>query len=696
MGKLKPTTAPQRRKHTNSRLGCLNCKKKKIRCDEILPSCKNCLKGKNQTCSYLSLSVQEIEKIKLTHSLRNSQNKLLNQDFRLPSNIASLSNTKGDLNGDILDMKFELKNLPIPLPKLKYSTIEFSNSSINDFKNDYIVKNDKLPNGIDYKVKFAILKSSSFQKVNMERVSSKSIADLSYQVVIGKSNLLDHISDLLLTQPPLKSSQKNVLIESYILLGESIMRNVLQRKQKILETKEIVADKIELYVNALNKRCLERYNYCKHDLAIRSRNIDNESHLPTSQFSRQIEFIAFSSYLLNFAVLMMGFGATNYFNSSKGIFLAYHSYYKYMLEHNTPPVTTVIFLQNNLHFNIMSINIPSYEPDFLFEIESNLRNLQFIYFSSSFFFINNPTLHESSLTLEFYYKSLMSFINENLLPIVYSLRNKNFITTYPPNAIYEIFKRWHSICPSEAMNYVSAINYEYYDQSIYLNALSTTLFMYYYAVAASLDAVFPSCKYLYSMTFMLPTNTFFKNRSIMTVPRDNPYLKTMFEFKIDELLQRHICYASRLFAFFRRRFVFYYNNMTWKNPFDDENLKNNRFKTRVYDLSIEIPIKSFNTTLIRPEHYPSRNYNSLGNPYLNFTREDDTMSKHLYARNIETLDLFNESQLIQYDYETLLLLRDYRPLDDSFAINRSTLNPKDIGDYYKDKVLILNSLSQAL
>ena len=30
---------------------------------------------------------------------------------------------------------------------------------------------------------------------------------------------------------------------------------------------------------------------------------------------------------------------------------------------------------NNIQYNIMSINVPSYPPQFLFEIESNLRSL---------------------------------------------------------------------------------------------------------------------------------------------------------------------------------------------------------------------------------------------------------------------------------------------------------------------------------
>ena len=92
-------------------------------------------------------------------------------------------------------------------------------------------------------------------------------------------------------------------------------------------------------------------------------------------------------------------------------------------------------------------------------------------------------------------------------------------------------------------------------ESEFLNDLSTTLYMYYYAVAAALDAVFPGCKYLYGVSFMLPTNKFYRNMKIMTISKDNYYLERLYPFKVDILLQRHVFYASRLFAFSEEGFV---------------------------------------------------------------------------------------------------------------------------------------------
>lgn len=44
-----------RRKHRNSHLGCGTCKKRRIKCDETLPQCYNCVKGKLH-CAYLNLN----------------------------------------------------------------------------------------------------------------------------------------------------------------------------------------------------------------------------------------------------------------------------------------------------------------------------------------------------------------------------------------------------------------------------------------------------------------------------------------------------------------------------------------------------------------------------------------------------------------------------------------------------------------
>lgn len=720
--------ATQRRRHTNLKLGCLNCKRKKVRCDETLPECKNCLKGKKETCSYLNLTVQEIEKIKLTHSLRTSQNKLLHQHYRLPTSskehkkiIELKTHSNENNNGqstinnlsscDVLEFKFELKKLPINIPNISYPPLQFNNSFMKDFRTGNTDDDESsspedsnsitpsatisiedsmkiLPNGTVSPTSFNCINKNLFRRVHPENVKTKVVADLSFHVVMGKSNLLDHINDLILDFPTC-GRNRSMLLAAFLGLGSTILLNVYNKKRQM----GIIGENLKV-LDFLNKWCLETHGYCQLELQSLLKSFDIRSqNLSPDELEAMCHLVAYTSYLLNFINLLLNFGPQSYFNSSKGIFKAYEVYTNYIQRRNLPPNTTVKFLTNNIQYNIMTINIPSYPPQFLFEIESNLRSLEFIFINTRLF--ENTTVNANDFTkLAYQFKSLIRFFGTYVLPIVYASRNENFVSIYPPNVIYDIFKQWHAICPSEAI-----VHHRYHhelsnDEAIFLNDLSTTLYMYYYAIAAALDAVFPACKYLHGMSFMLPTNKFFTNKSIMTVHENNNYSENLFQFKIGKLLQRHIFYASRLFSFFRRRFVFYYNNTTWENPFLDEDLKSNRFKSRTIKNSFEVPIQSFNNTLIRPEHYPTRinkdKENGTNSPI--YTREDDTMNKQLYARNIETLDFFDMNSILQYDFETMLLLRDYRPMVDQFTVNRNALDISVIREYYNDKTILLNSL----
>lgn len=63
-----------RRKHRNSHLGCGTCKKRRIKCDENLPACHNCLKGKLH-CAYLNMDVTQRNQLRMAQ-----YNQLLRQE----------------------------------------------------------------------------------------------------------------------------------------------------------------------------------------------------------------------------------------------------------------------------------------------------------------------------------------------------------------------------------------------------------------------------------------------------------------------------------------------------------------------------------------------------------------------------------------------------------------------------------------
>lgn len=54
---------PLRRKHKNSKNGCPNCKKRRVKCSEDLPACSNCIKHKVR-CGYLDYTEEQLQEVK--------------------------------------------------------------------------------------------------------------------------------------------------------------------------------------------------------------------------------------------------------------------------------------------------------------------------------------------------------------------------------------------------------------------------------------------------------------------------------------------------------------------------------------------------------------------------------------------------------------------------------------------------------
>ncbi|GMM48128.1 hypothetical protein DAPK24_047260 [Pichia kluyveri] len=93
-----------RRKHKNSKNGCLDCKQRKIKCDENLPICTFCHK-RNINCSYLTMTPYQINQIVICHrenDKRRKKKSLINSiDKESLSSISSSSSDKLDYEFDV-------------------------------------------------------------------------------------------------------------------------------------------------------------------------------------------------------------------------------------------------------------------------------------------------------------------------------------------------------------------------------------------------------------------------------------------------------------------------------------------------------------------------------------------------------------------------------------------------------------------
>ncbi|CAH6721201.1 hypothetical protein CLIB1444_05S05820 [[Candida] jaroonii] len=104
----------KRRKHKNSKFGCPNCKKRRVKCSEDLPQCLNCIKHKVK-CGYLDFSPERIEEMKLAklqekdeeegRTRSNSLNPILSNGSGHKSSLTSISGSlKSSLSGPATSM----------------------------------------------------------------------------------------------------------------------------------------------------------------------------------------------------------------------------------------------------------------------------------------------------------------------------------------------------------------------------------------------------------------------------------------------------------------------------------------------------------------------------------------------------------------------------------------------------------------
>lgn len=80
-----------RRKHRNSHLGCGICKKRRIKCDENLPQCLNCVKGRLH-CAYLNLDAPSRNALRMAQYNQNLRDDRLDDpSFKYAKDLAIAS-----------------------------------------------------------------------------------------------------------------------------------------------------------------------------------------------------------------------------------------------------------------------------------------------------------------------------------------------------------------------------------------------------------------------------------------------------------------------------------------------------------------------------------------------------------------------------------------------------------------------------
>lgn len=671
MKRRMPQGHATRRRHTNSKLGCMNCKKKKIRCDENLPRCNNCAKGKKSICSYLSLSGKELNKIKLTHSLRSSQNRLLNSDYRLPT-----SNSKIPSHYDELEFKYELEDLPIRIPTFSYPPLQYKMLSPSDIEIDSKSVDDEMENHSDLSVREGentpeptpSSPASSVQFPNTVE-TPVSFPRLRHQIKVKPQIKLNEYQFMKLTNldfllPKIffqTSRQVDILNQLLICLGRLII---------FFEMKKIRPPTDPL-VNELTKQCFENHSQCLTNLRIQISEFTKRSNLPINHendeyMNEMTPILFYANNFISYCIILLDFSMENYIKiNSTGI-----SIMRNFLRYNKgrPMKTLLQLIQSTLQFHTLLIKVPAYQPQFINEVVDNIKGLLPLFSSLP----NTPTYQHLNTQLH----SLLNFVTIEFLPLLKEKKINDKIINCPIDLTFNLLKKWFKIFPSGSFVPINPVSN---GNDLIVSDLTSTIYSYYFVIGGCLRTSFPFMLFVFGISFATlqihATKNFFEI---------SPIVNSLGGDQVQDCLQRHNYYALRLYSFLRHRQRIYVQGTIWNPTYPED-----RGSSRWFKNIKEIPIHKFSSTLIRPEHYVTNDDSIEADPGHQFNRTDETMILKLYARNIETLDFFNANCVLQFDYQSMALLRDYRPMSNHCITNFPPLKLEDLDYYLEDRRYIV-------
>lgn len=679
----------QRRKHTNSRLGCANCKRKKVRCDENLPQCRNCEKGKNEVCSYLKLDQQEVTRINLAHNLRDDHNKMLDQEFRLPtSRSVSRAMSKSpmtDFNG--LNFEFEMTHLPLRIPDVIYPPLHYNHTGIEDFSDEFEVIKDDTPRPQSRRERpisqtrplpGAKQISTSFDKINHVVVDTFEY-DVNEYGMIQRDTLFRPLGRLLVQDLP---AEARFIYDVIVCLGQVIMWNQIRASINYTWDKDTVC-KMEAWLKnnsfSLHTKCvssivntLTQFNH----MSYREQSKEHDDYM-----NLMMPLIYYGNNFLSYSGLMLGFTMTNYTKVNAISLNVVNQYLRYNKTGKHPDL--IRYIINTVHYNSLSITIPSYDPACIEEISDNLGLLSPTFVSTFNFTKKSMSILYAEVRHQ--YKQLKAFLDEEVGPILKE-QQRNKAITYDADKIYILLQKWLINFPSRAVPYNPKRHLKVSAEVNYIYDLFTILYSYYFAIGCTLMSNIPEVTYLFGLNFSLKGVNFFIRPEVIK-SEANPLQAMFFSHQVSDYFLRHNYYALRIYSFFRHRLRIFYGNVRWKPNKYSFSLNDRSFKP-----VSEKPIQSFNYTLIRPENYPTTpSYvsESTLDSGISFFRKDEAVLLKLYTRNIETLDFFTKDYVLQFDFESQRLLRDYRPVQRECKLDYDRLSKEDVENYIDDRKVLI-------
>lgn len=566
-----------RRKHSNSKHGCLQCKKRRIKCGQELPQCKHCTnyRAKNLRCLYMDLTDEERAAVEEANrrSERNS-----------PHNVEGQLSFEDPIRG-IHDMTiggtFGL-GPGSPLPYATYCSASFALNKVYPLGQNtdaiqkvllFILDNILQMRVIDggHTVYFRFV-ADLWVSTTIEDAGQQLNANF-YALIAWASAYIAECSHK--TQP--KHVQHIALRNSGILLLH------LTAAIQHLDYRQLL-DFLALNMFVANS------DYTSSGLLLRYTHLSG------------LVAIIFELYL----------------HARQGMYYipGYEPVYKLRFQpQRSPPVQRPIgtgkpmgpgfarfsdvaphelilikFFEWQIFLLAISVFFPIYDHRCLFEFHRNIENFKHLLLK----------LQCTSLAVRT--DTLLKFIDylfKDVFPEIEAGNHDTEVFHLHPKVLYEIYTRFHKIAPPEMLLALL--------KKSSLLLAERILYRYYFSLSKILDSVFPEARYMFMTGFLTAHYQYADEVEVFDDVKK--VLPEGVNCVVDEISERslryHIDYCSRVFSFFRTRGLFLHQGLVVTDPYP-EAVRKDPFLSRRLEVH-ETQILSFDSTFVRPENYPHTN-----------------------------------------------------------------------------------------
>lgn len=653
-----------KKRNKNSKSGCLNCKQRKIKCDENLPICQYCFK-RDINCSYLTMTPFQINHLLLQKKINSSNSNMSNNthyfdDYTFSDDLLNSNYfneqilEKPSIYSQYNDSHIDYKNFEYQ----KYREINLNNDMINMDNSIYkaheiegIILPDSMGNNLLQKEStYTPLKTlNEYYNINIIERSNNNFDEplftnakiINRTIKLNKQTEIDKITrfsersslihDCLLAKNFRKLFQilKSVNIDDEVKIDYYETLAIGQIFSKLLRASFLLYS-IDYYKNTLlYQKILPLINYqiklsicckCENDSIITINNITNI--IKTEYLPIYNEFLLGRTNLITGCFLVLNYCLVYHFKNGLKFELDENEGKKCvnLLGIFSTGLYSIVMNKSRMDLLLTGSNILSAHliRDFKTILTTNYKIEALDEVKKIFDKLNNKFLNNVN------YENLKIFLNKHLRLLKINANNKT-ILSFDNGYLIQLINSYISIIPYDMSNFESNSNE---DTNILIK-------LFYFTVGKILNAMVPSIEMFASCDFLG------SGWDIVKFGKINRLIELIGLIRLNENKIIGI-FLIRISIFLTKRTVIYdnyFNTFKMEFLFDEEititEKYNKLLKLKHFEVLKEIQVKSFSINkgqFFRKWNYPNsenlkpeRNCKVSDNKILNTFQTEDNL-----------------------------------------------------------------------